>query len=191
MKIRPSDNWRWYFDEQLDALMLDIANGMVFKSRYTSRMLTVDAFSCSPFTVSDATNYYHLYDSCAVLQLSEPLKVELILNAIVAGSYLKPLMPKSWYFTQQPRLFKPQKYEMVVASVHSTGECIRLLVIETGEKASLCLIAEPNVMIEGKNFVLADAVKVMNDRLASTNYDHYNEELEDNDDYSDIFHHVS
>lgn len=182
--IRPSDNWRWYFDCQYDCLMLEISNDMVFRSRYPSRSLTPDAFCSFPFSVDDSTAYYHFYDSCSRLNLTEPQKVELALNAIVASHFLKPQMPKSWYFVQQSMACIPEVGEMVEAQVQDTGQRINLLTVEVGESASLCLISEPSVMMAGKEFAMTDTVKVMNDRLASKyiQLDHQQEAYEDEND---------
>lgn len=165
--IRPSDNWRWYFDNKYDCLMLEIANDMVFRSRYPAKMLIPDAFNTFPFSVDDASAYYQFYENCAQLNLSEPQKIELVLNAIVARNFLKPQMPKSWYFVQQPILFSPVFAELVEAEIHDTAQRVNLLVIETGECASVCMLAESNINMASKNFNIADVVKVMNDRLAA------------------------
>ncbi|XKM14440.1 cell division protein ZapC [Orbaceae bacterium ac157xtp] len=169
--VRPTDNWHWYFDNKYDSLMLELSNDMLFRSRYPSKMLIPDVFNKIPFSVDDASRYYQFFESCSQLALSEPQTVELILNAIVASQFLKPQMPKSWYFVQQPMLFTPRFAEVVEAQVQNSGEKVNLLVVEVGDNASVCLIAQPSINMAGKEFNLGEVVKVMNDRLSPKSFD--------------------
>ena len=169
MAFRPTDSWRWYFDNEYDSLMLEISSEMLFRCNYASKILIPDVFNEFSFSVDDAMAYYQFYDSCQSLALTDSQKIELSINAIVAANFLKPQMPKSWYFSQQPMLYQPKVADIVTVNMQETGQQICLLVVEAGENASLCIIAQPTFIAMNKTFYFSEAIKVMNDRLALVN----------------------
>ncbi len=166
MAFRPADSWRWYFDDEYDSLMLEISPEMLFRCNYASKILIPDVFNEFSFSVDDATAYYLFFESCQSLALSDWQKIELSINAIVASNFLKPQMPKSWYFTQQPMLYNPKVADIVEVNLQETGQRVYLLVVEAGENASLCIVAQPTFVAMNKTFYFSEAIKVMNDRLA-------------------------
>ena len=83
----------------------------------------------------------------------------------MAIRFLKPQMPKSWHFHSYSDSWQPELGEAASVWLSDTAEQVNLLVVEPGDNATLCLLAQPGVVIAGRTMQLGDAIKIMNDRM--------------------------
>jgi len=164
MFIQPTDSWQWHYDCHTDRLMLDLFDNMLFATEYQGRQLVPAAFASQPFSVDDAALYYQLMDKAAELCWSIPHQVQLVLNAIAVSRFYKPLMPQSWFFSEQHPLVKPQNGDLVwMNTPYGNGE---FMVIEAGEQASVCLnLTTDLVLTTNKTLPRFGVIKVMSNRM--------------------------
>ncbi|WP_241596657.1 cell division protein ZapC [Rosenbergiella epipactidis] len=168
MNLKPDDCWQWHYDSEQDSVMLDFNDGSSFTSQFSSKMLIPDAFSSHPFCVGDATLFEQFAESCHQTALDEAQSRQLIINGLIAYRFLKPQMPKSWHFASRRQALQPEVGEMVLTELTSNNEQALLMVVETNQQASLCVVAQPELLLNsGKSLYLGDAIKIMNDRLAA------------------------
>ncbi|AYA40679.1 cell division protein ZapC [Xenorhabdus nematophila] len=167
MKIRPDDQWRWYFDPEHNRVMLDLANGMVFRSCFPAKMLTDYATTMKEisFSVDDAALYYTFEEHLRRINLAPALKTELALNGVIAFRFMKPQMPKSWYFSNFSLIEKPEHGEIVRVRLQDNDTEVLFMVAEVGDNASLCLLAQQKLELNDRVMSFCDPIKVMNDRL--------------------------
>ncbi|MDO6705326.1 cell division protein ZapC [Photobacterium sp. 1_MG-2023] len=163
--LKPNNSWTWYYDQKNDSLMLDLGEEMVFRVSIPSKHLISCAFTRGEFTVDDASTYQTFLENIQALSLSAPRKVELALNAVAASRFHKPMMPKSWFFTQQEREYSPQNGEIIMLDTEFGSAAY--LVIENSGCASLCMLADVNAhrLAVGKDLDFCCVIKVMNDRM--------------------------
>ncbi|MFD2176590.1 cell division protein ZapC [Veronia pacifica] len=164
--LKPNSSWKWYFNTDDDSLMLELGQDMVFKVSIASKHLVPDAFMDIPFSVDDAS-LFHLYnDGLSDLPLSGPRKAEIILNAVAANRFHKPLLPKSWFFKDVGGDLAPEAGTIIELKTDFGNA--PFLVIENHGAASLCMLAseEDLALTDNKSMRFCEAIKVMNDRLS-------------------------
>ncbi|AMG31872.1 cell division protein ZapC [Grimontia hollisae] len=165
--LKPSNVWKWYFDDEAQTLMLDLGQEMVFRVAIDKKHLIPDAFIDTPFSVDDASLFQTYSDAVSALPLTSPRKAELVLNAVAAKRFHKPLLPKSWFFQAQAGNISPDIGAIVELKTEYGSEAF--LVIENAGTASLCMHASetPLMLNDTKNMRFCEAIKVMNDRLST------------------------
>ncbi|MBD1574695.1 cell division protein ZapC [Vibrio sp. S17_S38] len=170
--LKPSDTWKWYYNETTKALMLDLGQDMVFSVNIQAKMLVNNAFESNEFSIDDANSFHTFREQVDALPLSEPRKAELALNSVAARRFHKPVQPKSWFFSSQGGDFIPEEGEIVhLRNCYDEG---LFMVVEVGETASICVSVSLRdfSLTESKVMQFGEPIKVMHDRFAKAYRQH-------------------
>lgn len=164
--LEPSDTWKWYYNSKSEGLMLDLGMDMVFCVNLPKKMLVDSAFQENTFSIDDASAFHLFKEQVSYLPISEPRQAELTLNCVAARRFLKPIQPKSWFFSHQGAGYEPMEAEVLcLQNDIGTGHFI---VLEKGETASMCMLVdlEPFALNPTKYMTFCEPIKVMHDRMA-------------------------
>ncbi len=164
--LKPNNAWKWFYDKKGKSLMLDLGQDMVFSVGFAEKELIPDAFKASTFTVEDATLFQTFWSGVEALNLSGPRKTELVLNAVAAARFHKPILPKSWFFQRNQRAFAIEVGTLV--QLKTDHSCEPFLVVENTGHASFCLLAGEGEcwLNETKRMSFSQGIKVMNDCMS-------------------------
>lgn len=165
MKIKPNNQWRWYYDDEHERMMLDLANEMLFRSFFPAKMSVASAYGKMTFNIDDAGLYHCIKEQVQKLSLSNEHSAELILNTLVAFRFLKPQMPRRWYFLPVDCHDDLVLGDVVRVHIEDSGQQALFLVAEAGKYASLCLLVEPRLVLKDRLIRFCDQIKIMNNRL--------------------------
>ena len=164
--LKPTNEWKWYFDAELGKLMLHLGQEQsAFSVSISRRNLIADAYSSTPFSVDDASCLLTYQDAINETGLPGACQTELVLNAVAAKRFHKPFLPKSWFFHPHNAAVAPMEGSLI--ELVTSTDSAQFIVIENTGSASLCMLAQTAdfQLNENKSMQFCDTIKVMNDRI--------------------------
>lgn len=171
MMLKPSDKWTWFYDDSEGHLMLDLGDGMLFKTNLPRKLIVDCAIGINEFSVDDASAYQTYKEQIAHLGLVEARQAELALYCVAAKRFHKPVQPKSWFFDSlSDGNFTVEEGDFV--QLDASGTSGTFIVLEVGECASLCasVSLEEFQLNSAKSLAFGQAIKVMHDRMQPRNH---------------------
>lgn len=147
MGFIPQSHWQWVFDKQRSLLTLQMGDYHI-DIIYKSNMLIFPEDKAIPFTVDDVARYTQLFESEALRDYQDEFACKIILHILAIELFHKPIMPKSWLFTEseQPTIAgkRPDVEPMMHISLTSKDalESAHYLVIEDEQHFALCMLID-------------------------------------------------
>ena len=165
MLIKPSKDWQWIFCHDRNRLTLDMGSAMEFVTAVKRNELVNDALSQQVFCIEHSEDFFHYVEKLeAQLSLPDDYVAQIVLNALSAKAFYKPMMPKSWVFSVAQTISSAQAGNVV--KLQSSHELRHYLVVESNTKASTLLLIERSHQLDNiKSLSQFGLIKVMNDRL--------------------------
>lgn len=165
MILVPDEKWRWSFDEQRQKICLDLSADMQFASAIPVKQLATKSAFTAPFTVDDTSHYFHLLECLGEFPFTDPERVQIVLNAITAIKFTRPLVSQSWYYQDVDML--PNEPELgEVFSIVTERMYGDVMVISPGNTASLCIVISQAIELDAEKVLKQSAVcKLMNSKL--------------------------
>jgi cell division protein ZapC len=173
MDFIPKSNWQWVFDKQRSLLTLQM-DDYVIDIVYKRNMLVLPDESSIPFTIEDVARYIELFENRALQGYQVEFSCKIILHILAIELFHKPIMPKSWLFTDS----KPEDrinldlMSHVVLTAKGDHESANYLVIEDEKEFVLCLLIDQvHQLTPRKSLPQFQMIKVTSDKLSVVKVD--------------------
>lgn len=169
--LQPNEQWNWELNEA-GQLTLDLGENMLFQTPYKRRFLSeIIQQQAMSFSVEDAAFYERFMESLHDFsQWSPAEKVQLALNATAVMGFYKPLMPKSWFYKENPTPSFAMLELCSVVQLQTKFESGTCLVIDDTDNVVTALLLDQKLMIDDHNEVNQfEVIKVMKNRV----FDHF------------------
>jgi len=168
MDFMPKSNWQWLFDKQRSRLTLQM-DEIVIELVYKSNMLVLPDDKPIPFTVEDVARYIALFESSALKDYQADFACKIILHILAVELFHKPIMPKSWLFTE-PDVDCTSRIDLmshVTLTAKGGNESAHYLVLEDEEDFVLCMLLDQiHQLTPRKSLPQFQIIKVTADKLS-------------------------
>jgi hypothetical protein len=172
MHFEPNPSWYWTYSPERRRILIRIFDGQQSMSFLTSYGLSdlfsrdVTGFEDTPFNVDDASFYFYVLQSVSDLPYTPMEKLQLALNAVtIKKFYCKGL--KSIENLKKFSLLRRMPCICEVFSVQdeSNTEPGDVLVINSYDKSSVCIVLATGLMACGKKFRFLDVAVINNENF--------------------------
>lgn len=160
--LQPTTEWYWYCDKQY--LMLSLNKNLQFQTAYKTNKLLNLPLGKQWFSLSDAERYMTLAEQLqsSQLKVNEAELTQILLNAVAAKTFHKPVTLRSWYFSTQNHGGAIRQ----LASLENQAGKGNVLVLEQGQDVATCMVISSGLLLSvNKQLNQFELVKVMNNRL--------------------------
>ena len=174
MDFIPKSNWQWVFDKQRSLLTLQMGDEII-DITYKSNMLVLPDVMVIPFTVEDVARYTALFESSTFKNYQDEFSSKIILHILAIELFHKPIMPKSWLFTdsevvQQARknnIIDVQENTHISLTSKDQNESAHYLLIEADKGFALCMLIDHiHQLSKRKSLQQFQIIKVTLDKLS-------------------------
>ncbi|MEP7705438.1 cell division protein ZapC domain-containing protein [Paraglaciecola sp. 25GB23A] len=160
--LQPTTDWHWYCDKQY--LMLSLKHNLQFQTAYNiGRLLNVPADK-QFFSMLDSERYMQLAEQLEAshLNVGAAEMTQILLNAIAAITFHKPVTLRSWYFCEQNHAGAIRQ----LASLENQDGKGNVLILEQEQHVATCMVISQSLILNAnKQLQKFELVKVMKNRL--------------------------
>lgn len=160
--LQPKADWYWFCEQH--GLMLSLGANLQFKTAYSHKQLLQQPEDKQWFSLEDTARYNTLAEQLIAsgLHVSGAELSQILINAVAALAFHKPVMLRSWYFAEQSHFGAVHQ----LASLENAIGKGHVLVLEQDANVANCMVISKFLSLhDDKKLAQFELIKVMKNRL--------------------------